>query len=223
MLLKVKPEAAEWQNKVVRNYDKLCQLFAKDRATGENVEIATKIRRRRATILEENNVEEPFNTIDDIDFMVSQNDIILENLNASKGPIPEATAGNSPNHSQPGGNAQYVEIDDHDEVPSKNKKRRKGRVDEEVSLLKMGLDNVAQAITNSTDALVKATVSKLPISESEVLNMLIDLGIDEESQDAIYLYLIEKLEKLRALFGYPPERRKNLLLQMMRQVNAPTN
>ena len=96
-------------------------------------------------------------------------------------------------------------------------------MDEEVSLLKMGLDNVAQSITNSTAALVKATVSKLPIPESEVLNMLIDLGIDEQSQDAIYLYLIKKSGKLGALLGYPSECRKNLLLQMMRQVNTRTN
>ena len=54
----------------IPNYFKMAQLWAKDKATGDHVEIAKEKRARYATST----------TIDGIDLMVSQNEVSLENF-----------------------------------------------------------------------------------------------------------------------------------------------
>ena len=63
-------------NKNARNYEKLVQLYGKDRAARQQAETASEIRQRRA-----GNEQ---NTIDEIVFMVTQNMVNLENLSENK-------------------------------------------------------------------------------------------------------------------------------------------
>ncbi|KAF2302880.1 hypothetical protein GH714_010075 [Hevea brasiliensis] len=83
-LIKVKPEVAAWMNKPIRNYEKLCLLYGNDRATGKHAETA-EMRQRRAREGETN--ASHVNNIDDVDFLVSENEVTLENFN---GPFEEA-------------------------------------------------------------------------------------------------------------------------------------
>ncbi|KAF2319258.1 hypothetical protein GH714_014273 [Hevea brasiliensis] len=84
-LIKVKPEVAAWMNKPIRNYEKLYLLYGNDRATGKHAETAAEMRQRRAREGETNASQ--VNNIDDVDFLVSENEVTLENFN---GPFEEA-------------------------------------------------------------------------------------------------------------------------------------
>ncbi|XVE52413.1 hypothetical protein DITRI_Ditri02bG0120200 [Diplodiscus trichospermus] len=151
-----KPEVAEWQNKLEATE---CQPFAKDRATGQHAETAKEMRKRRNSIVEENHVDASTDTIDGIDFMVSQQEINLENFN----PIDD-NAQNVPTHDhEPTTRSQ---VNSQSEASSKPKNSKKSKIEEEVLVLKERLHNVTQAIASSTTELVK--VATLPILENEV-------------------------------------------------------
>ncbi|KAG6471329.1 hypothetical protein ZIOFF_068770 [Zingiber officinale] len=47
-LIEIKPAAAEWKTKPIRNYEKLVQLYGKDRATGQYAETASEMQKRKA-------------------------------------------------------------------------------------------------------------------------------------------------------------------------------
>ncbi|XVE60333.1 hypothetical protein DITRI_Ditri05aG0120600 [Diplodiscus trichospermus] len=98
---------------------------------------------------------------------------------------------------------------------------KKSKIDQEVLVLKGGLDNIAQAISSSSTKLVK--VATLPILEYEVWNLLVGLNVDEENRYAYYFYLVQKPEMLRVLLGCPWEYRKDLLFQMMKGADAENN
>ncbi|KAG6474137.1 hypothetical protein ZIOFF_068061 [Zingiber officinale] len=82
-LIEIKPAAAEWKTKPIRNYEKLVQLYGKDRATGQYAKTASEMQKRKASIEVENNVGgHNFETIDEVDFMISQQEIHLDNEDA---------------------------------------------------------------------------------------------------------------------------------------------
>ncbi|WOK92793.1 hypothetical protein Cni_G01485 [Canna indica] len=76
----VEPEAhprdEEWRSKPFPNYEKMCILYGKDRATGEHAEIIREFRQRLFDISQ----EETMSTIEGIDQMCARNDISLENF-----------------------------------------------------------------------------------------------------------------------------------------------
>ncbi|KAG6514380.1 hypothetical protein ZIOFF_024733 [Zingiber officinale] len=78
-LIKEKPDAIKWKTKVVSNYNNLEELFAKDRATGEDAEIAKEKRKRWMN--ETNGVQ--VESIIDIDRMVCEKEISLEDFSYS--------------------------------------------------------------------------------------------------------------------------------------------
>nr|POF05551.1 hypothetical protein CFP56_18066 [Quercus suber] len=67
---KSKPAAKKWMTTPMSNYSKMAQLWAKDRAKGDHAE-TTKEKRARYTAS---------TTIDEIDNLVSQNEVSLENF-----------------------------------------------------------------------------------------------------------------------------------------------
>ena len=62
--------AKEWMTTPMPNYSKMAQLWATDRVKGDHAEIAKKKRARYAAL----------NTIDEIDNLISQNEVSLENF-----------------------------------------------------------------------------------------------------------------------------------------------
>ncbi|KAF2322038.1 hypothetical protein GH714_005961 [Hevea brasiliensis] len=209
---KVKPEVAAWMNKPIRNYEKLCLLYGNDRATGKHAETAAEMRQRRAREGETN--ASHVNNIDDVDFLISENEVTLENFN---GPFKEAQNIAS---EEPIG-MERSQSHSQSENSLRNKTAKRSKVDEEVVVLKEGLDNVAQALMNSTIEFVKAT--KLPISENETWTLLEELGVESHLLSTCYLFFIQKPDMLRGLLGCPPAFRKNLLMQMMGGSNASQN
>ncbi|CAH9147553.1 unnamed protein product [Cuscuta epithymum] len=210
-LIEVKPEAAEWKNKQMRNFHKLCLLFAKDRADGLLAETAAEMRKRKNAFNEESEVYTSLDNIDDLDSIL-ESDVNVENPFTSQQSGHRNTAQGVPTQNEE--ETVRSHSISHDKASSKGKaKKKKAKVDGEVVLLKEGLDNVAQAITTSTSELVKATT--LPISESEVWNLLVDLNIAAEHRNACYLFLVQKPDMLRALLGCPVESRSSLLHDMM--------
>nr|POE70795.1 hypothetical protein CFP56_32109 [Quercus suber] len=67
-----KPAAKKWMTTPIPNYSKMAQLWAKDRAKSDHVETAKEKRDRYATST----------TINEIDNLISQNEVSLENFEA---------------------------------------------------------------------------------------------------------------------------------------------
>ncbi|KAF2284870.1 hypothetical protein GH714_031582 [Hevea brasiliensis] len=125
------------------------------------------------------------NNIDNVDFLVSKNEVTLENFD---GPFEEAQnivseepigIERSQSHSQ-------------SENSSRNKTAKRSKVDEEVVVLKEALNNVAQTLMNSIIKFVKAT--KLPILENETWTLLeelvcCDLEVDVNGEET---FMVDK-------------------------------
>ncbi|KAG6471071.1 hypothetical protein ZIOFF_072167 [Zingiber officinale] len=151
--------AVEWKTKPVRNYEKLVQLYGKDRATGQYAETASEMRKRKASIEVENNVGgHNFETIDEVEFMISQQEIHLDNEDAVN---MGAQIPTQPSKSQ---------ADSFVGSSSKKKSAKKGKVDDEN--ISNAIDHVAQAIMSSTHEMVKS--NELPIPEHEVWTGSVD-------------------------------------------------
>ncbi|KAG6479385.1 hypothetical protein ZIOFF_062848 [Zingiber officinale] len=202
-LIEIKLAVAEWKNKPIRNYEKLFQLYGKDRATGQHAETASEMRKRKAIMEMENNVGgHNFETIDEIEFMISQQEIHLDNSNAINEDAQIPSLSFEPTKSQ---TTSFVG------ASSKNKSAKKFKVDN--GSITNAIDHVAQAIMSSTHEIVKS--NELPISEHEVWSLLIQLGVEQHIISTCYLYLVQCPKMLRALLGCPFEHRKNLLFQML--------
>ncbi|KAH7679457.1 Cytochrome c/b562 domain-containing protein [Dioscorea alata] len=211
-LIEAKPEAAEWVNKSIRNYDKLVQLYGQDRATGQHTETASEMRRR----ISQNSTNRSGgphsgNTIDDIDFTVSQNTTNLENLGENDIEFAEEASPEAPRSSK-----------------SKKAKRSDGRDD--VTVLSTGMESVSNAIVQSTTAIVQVSdivlgvttqiLNKLgpnpdPIKAFDVWATLMNLGLSQPFLNQAYLFLMKDPKMLEAIIGCPDEHRKSLLLISM--------
>ncbi|GKV35006.1 hypothetical protein SLEP1_g43328 [Rubroshorea leprosula] len=73
-LIKVNNNAKEWMTKPVLRYDTFVILFGNDRVTGEKSKIAKKLKKKQSS----QHDNEPQNTIEEIDHMVSQNQVSLD-------------------------------------------------------------------------------------------------------------------------------------------------
>ncbi|GLT99856.1 hypothetical protein SLE2022_172680 [Rubroshorea leprosula] len=140
--------------KSVLHYDTFVILFGNDRAIGEKSETAKELKKKQSS----QHDNEPQNTIEEIDHMVSQNQKSQEIENEAMG-IQEA------------------------------------------------INNVARALSEGN--------SRPPLSEAEVWNMLEDLELNSDQITTAYLYLLEHLDKLRAILGCPPGRRLDIVMRVV--------
>ncbi|XP_076883206.1 uncharacterized protein LOC143531898 [Bidens hawaiensis] len=101
---------------------------------------------------------------------------------------------------------------------SKSKKRKLEKDDEFTTTLMSSINNVADAIGKSTKDLCKVMEGSRACvySEEEIYKELEIMGIvSEEEIFDVYLFLVERPEKARALFGCPLNKRVNMLRRMM--------
>nr|POE69014.1 hypothetical protein CFP56_75264 [Quercus suber] len=103
-----KPTAKKWMTTHIRNYSKMAQLWAKDRAKGDHAETAKDKRARYATST----------TIDEIDNLISQNEVSLENFEVED------------DQRSPKINVTRSRVSSQDAMSSKSKKRRLAEDDE---------------------------------------------------------------------------------------------
>ncbi|KAJ4756810.1 Myb/SANT-like DNA-binding domain protein [Rhynchospora pubera] len=177
--------------KPVRNYKKLESLFGDDRAVEEDAETAAEIRERNTHL---NDLESEISqTIEEIDFLVAQNQANIGGYNVD----PESLLNKSS-----GGKKE-------------KKQKTKKSIDAETINLNESFKIFADAMKESTAQLVK-TQQRLQIPESEIWNYLEELQLEEEVQDAAYLYLTNEPAKLGAFIGCPIQRCKTILLTMLR-------
>ncbi|XP_071696407.1 uncharacterized protein [Rutidosis leptorrhynchoides] len=197
-LIQEKPEAAKWRKKVIHHYESLQLLFSKDRATGTAAATA-KERTNQQT-------KEPITvTIDDIDQYVETNDIGLENFDTMDEVNPTLTT--------PPSNGKLP-------IKSKSKKRKQKKLEEEEDFTSKFLGtmtNVADAIDRSTKV-NKVMESSRPhvYSEAEIYKELEFMGMEDDDTENAYLFLVDRPDKVRALFGCPIHKRMSMLAKMMR-------
>ena len=145
------------------NYSKMTQLWAKDRAKGDHAETAKEKRARYAAST----------TIDEIDNLISQNEVSLENFEVED------------DQRSPEINAARFRVSSQDAMSSKSKKRRLAENDELWNVISQSFDNVSKAIEKTTEVMarcfsksygaeVHAALGVLdldPISKIEVLHI----------------------------------------------------
>ncbi|KAJ9539206.1 hypothetical protein OSB04_031939 [Centaurea solstitialis] len=192
-LIAEKPEAAKWRKKQISNYDEMLELFGRDRATGAAAETAKERRNRVNT-----NQEIP-ETIEEIDRMVVTDEISLENFTAGEDiPITSTmpTSLNPPKATK-----------------SKGKKRKMEEEDAVTSKIMVSISDVAAAIRESSQVFER---SRRPLySAEELFNELQLMGVEPDKISSAYLFLVDKPEKTRALFGCPSPMRMSILRDMM--------
>ncbi|XP_039141198.1 uncharacterized protein LOC120278473 [Dioscorea cayenensis subsp. rotundata] len=205
-LIEAKPEAVEWMNKRVRNYEKLVQLYGQDRATGVQAETASEMRRRRR-----NEINSSGNTIDEIDLLVSQNTVNLENLGESPNTHEHDNEGQD--EASPMATNQQSQT----QAPSSSRhKKNKGMNNDDDNGDKVAtvIEIVADALLQSTNMLVQASTTD-PTKDYDVWGMLKDLGISHPILGKAYRFLIKDSKLLEGLIRCPIKERKALLLSWL--------
>ncbi|KAH7672088.1 hypothetical protein IHE45_09G030500 [Dioscorea alata] len=205
-LIEAKPEAAEWMNKRVRNYEKLVQLYRQDRATGGQAETASEMRQRRR-----NERNASANTIDEIDLLVSQNTVNLENL--GENPNTGVHDDEGEDEASPMATNQQSQT----EAPSSSRPKKSKRMnndDDNCDKISTAIETVANAILQSTNILVQASTTE-PTKDYDVWGLLTDLGISQPILGKAYRFLIKDSELLEGLIKCPTEHRKSLLLSWL--------
>ncbi|XP_020263251.1 uncharacterized protein LOC109839234 [Asparagus officinalis] len=164
-LIEAHPEAAEWRTKSIRNYDKLLELFAADRANGELAETAAEIRERRRDFSASNGFDS--HTIEDIDGMVSRHEILLENFDRINDEDPNDN------------NDEHVITPETKSTANSQKKTRKSK--DEISIVDQevikGMQRIAEAIESTGDKYIQA-LERAPMKSSDVWNHLLELGVE---------------------------------------------
>ncbi|XP_074272090.1 uncharacterized protein LOC141595996 [Silene latifolia] len=106
--------------------------------------------------------------------------------------------------------------DSKDSADSKKGKKRKATEDvlrEEISIIKQGLDNVAQALREGNEVIEKGRPRVY--TSQEVFEELSRMELDQITRRKAYRFLSAKQTRVRELFGSPPEERKEYLIEMM--------
>ncbi|XP_027169480.1 uncharacterized protein LOC113769246 [Coffea eugenioides] len=176
--------------------DSLEELFAKDRAIGQGAETAKEKRMRWMN--EPNGVQ--FESIIEIDDMLSQNEISLENFNNSSKEL-DAQRSKACNNKQSQG------------TTATQGKQRKVTCDEEFESLKGALHNIADSLREGNTILEKSRPGVY--SEKEIYDELVNIGVEADLIDDYYVFLCQNTEKVRSFFGCPSERRRNILNKLM--------
>ncbi|KAK9983978.1 hypothetical protein SO802_033503 [Lithocarpus litseifolius] len=174
--LRAKPKAKEFKNKPIPNYEKLVELYKKDRATGEQFATVSEMRQRCATLTEEGSME----NIEDINHLVAQNEVTLEscdNVGETSSKAKKRKTSKNEDMEQIIGAIQDVALE----------------MIEGNSALKEGI------------LIFERGLAGLPISEQDVFHLLDEKGIDFRLRMRAYLFLFKNSNMLRAFIGYPVE------------------
>ncbi|KAK9996837.1 hypothetical protein SO802_021523 [Lithocarpus litseifolius] len=164
---KAKPKAKEFKNKPIPNFDKLVELYGKDRATGEQSETASEMSQRWATSTGEGSME----NIEDIDHLVAQNEVTLESCDNV--------------------------VDNNVGKASSKAKKRKTSKNEDMEQIMGAIQDVALVMREGNSALreenliFERSLARLPIPEQDVFHLLDEIGIDSRLRMRAYLYLIK--------------------------------
>jgi len=194
--VQIKPEAAEWRNKPIRNYDKLIELYGRDRATGKQAETGADMVKRGACNNLRKSRDSPL-TIDEVDELISMNAASLENIEEHG------------QHEQYQSTQEARKSNAYSEVPtsSRNKKSKHDHLEGMTDMLRGGMNNLANAINRLS--------TMPPIPESEIWQMVQVLDLEPSMHMKAYIFLCKHADLCCTLIGCPLEDRKFLLLTLM--------
>ncbi|GLT62693.1 hypothetical protein SLA2020_353110 [Shorea laevis] len=89
--------------------------------------------------------------------------------------------------------------------PKKIKKSQE--IENEAMGIQEVINNVARALSERN--------SHPPLSKAKVWNMLEDLGLNSDQIASAYLYLLDYLDKLRAILGCPAARHLDIVMSVV--------
>ncbi|XP_057416615.1 uncharacterized protein LOC130711133 [Lotus japonicus] len=186
-LIEARPEAVEWRTKPTLFYDKLAQLFGKDRATGEDAETAAEIRARatRTGI-----------TIEDIDNLVFANEASIEGFEADDG-VPLEPSPIRPSAAR----SQVV----NSSGPKKND-------DINTSDLGKSILEMVEVFKMNT---VELNKKQNNTGGEDIWAQLVDIGVEPASLLDVYVHLVKNPDDLKAFNGVPLQMRKELLHRLV--------
>ncbi|KAJ4811248.1 Myb/SANT-like DNA-binding domain protein [Rhynchospora pubera] len=191
-LLKNRPEAATWRDKPIYHYQKLLILYGADRAIGDESETPQEMRERIRSEQEEIHN----NTIDEIDRMVFNDEATLEGYDTPMN-------ANTPVQNQADGSS------------CSKRAKRKISMEEDIDSLKESVQAISDVIVKTAAELVKPQEVR-QMSKSEILNLLVELDLNASEMDRAYIFLIKNPDMLDGIITYPTDRRRNLLIEMMK-------
>lgn len=187
-------------NHPIHNYDKMLQLFAKDRATGEGAMTAKEKRRRPQDSI---NIDEE-DTITNIHMLASRGEISIEAFPSSNEDTEQSTP-------------LIPELSTTTSSKVKKKKDKeahaKKEVDKEVILVTEAVNNVAEAIREGNALYAQA--QSLTFTNADIREELLAIGVEKEILSKAYLYLVKDSDMKGAFFGVPREERKALVMDML--------
>ncbi|KAJ0048748.1 hypothetical protein Pint_15529 [Pistacia integerrima] len=154
------PSVVERESKHVYNYDKLCELFAKDWVNGGDGDTPREMNRKIAH-LSQNNVECPI-SFEDIDNMVAQNQASLNDVNVER----------SEN--------DLTSPSCQSEVTSRKLKNRR-KVKEDSNPIKEAISAVDRATHYLGDVLLLCA-NKSSLKDNELLEHLVEIGIEDDDE-----------------------------------------
>ncbi|XP_028077837.1 uncharacterized protein At2g29880-like [Camellia sinensis] len=187
-LIEVKPHAEKWKCTPIGNYEKLAEIYGKDRATGVGAETAKEKVRRWANSSNNDHVDK----IEVIDELVHQNEANLESFVVDE---------------------DDVVLSSKSGTSSKAKKRKlsnDGKRD--VEILKTALQNITSAIREGNASVEK---SQGCFPRGKLHKALEEIGIAPHLFTEAYIFLTKKSERMMQFFGCPVEYRKETLESMM--------
>ena len=168
----------------------MAQLWAKDRVKGDHAETAKEKRARYATST----------TIDEIDNLISQNEVSLENFEVED------------DQRSPKINVALSRVPSQDAMSSKSKKRRLAENDELENVIFQSFDNVSKAIEKATEVMARYFSKSYGAEVHAVLGVL---DLDPISKTEAYIFLMENSTYKEMFFGCPDHERKCVLLTLM--------
>ncbi|KAJ3684160.1 hypothetical protein LUZ61_013324 [Rhynchospora tenuis] len=112
------------------------------------------------------------------------------------------------------GATRETDDDNMNSSPEANKRHKTYKEEVQEKLLK-GIESVSDAITKSTDALVKAHTAKISMPASEIYKHVNELGLDPLDKRSAYRFLTENANALEMVLGYPIEERKEFLMDIL--------
>ncbi|PHT25110.1 hypothetical protein CQW23_20031 [Capsicum baccatum] len=171
-------------------------LYGRDRATEKHAETSSDMLKRNANKnLKKLSVDSI--TIDDIDEMGYINTDSLKDMEGHELGDQSQTTNDAPTPNV------YSEAP----TPTRNKKFKHEHLEVMTGVLRGGMDNLASAINWLS--------SLLPISETEIWNILEELDLESGVDTKAYIFLCQNASVCRILIGCPKEQCKDLLSQMM--------
>ena len=168
----------------------MTQLWAKDRAKGDHVETAKEKRARYAAST----------TIDEIDNLISQNEVSLENFEVED------------DQRSPEINVARSRVSSQDAMSFKSKKRRLTEDDELRNVIFQSFDNVSKAIDRTTEVMAKCFSKSYGAEVHATLGVL---DLDPISKTKAYIFFMENPTYKEMFFGCPDHVRKCVLLTLM--------